>query len=215
LKENRKHGYPGYLFVVEGIDGAGKTSVCDIVEASLTKKGLEVVRLREPTRESPWGKEIRERTPRGELSGQEEFDLYIRDRDWHVKNRIVPALQNGKIVLMDRYFIAHGAYQSTSTDFHWKEILQRNREEINAPEPDIIFLLDISAEAGLNRLLDNREALNQQFERLDRLIQVRAAYLEMVEEDSGNYVVIDATQSLEEVYSQVLKAILNYMSKNM
>jgi dTMP kinase len=198
--------------VIEGIDGAGKTTVCDMVENALTKQSLDVARLREPTLESKWGKEIRKRTPRGELTGQEEFDLYIRDRDWHVKNRILPALESGKIVLMDRYFIAHGAYQSTSTEFHWSEILRHNREEINAPEPDIIFLLDITAEQGLARLIDNREILNEQFERLDRLVKVRTAYLEMVQDDMGNYIVIDATQTLEEVYGQVTKAILNYMS---
>jgi dTMP kinase len=211
LKEKRIREYPGYLFVIEGIDGAGKTTVCDLVQESLAKESLDVVRLREPTRESQWGKEIRARTPRGELTGQEEFDLYIKDRDWHVKNRILPALQSGKIVLMDRYFIAHGAYQCTSTDLHWSEILRHNREEINAPEPDIIFLLDISAESGLARLVNNREVLNEQFERLDRLVKVRTAYLEMVEEDSGHYVVIDATQSLDDIHNKVAMAILNYI----
>ena len=198
--------------MIEGIDGAGKTTVCDMVEDTLTKESLDVVRLREPTNESTWGKEIRKRTPRGELTGEEEFDLYIRDRDWHVKNRILPSLKAGKVVLMDRYFFAHGAYQSTSTNYHWSEILRHNREEINAPEPDIIFLLDISAEKGLERVLDSREAKNEQFEQLDRLVKVRSAYLEMVQEDLGNYIVIDATQPLEDVKNRVTKAILRYMN---
>ncbi|MDF1538670.1 MAG: dTMP kinase [Candidatus Thorarchaeota archaeon] len=211
MSANRGKDYSGYLFVIEGIDGAGKTTVCDGVEQALLHNSFDVVRLREPTNESPWGKEIRRRTPHGELTGQEEFDLYIKDRDWHVKNRILPALQADKIVLMDRYFIAHAAYQSTSTNLSWREILRHNREEINAPEPDMIFLLDISAEVGLERVLYSREAKNEQFEQLDRLVKVRNNYLEMVQEDSGNYLVIDATQSIEFVEEQVVNTILGLL----
>ncbi len=199
------------MFVIEGIDGAGKTTVCDGVEKILLQNSYDVVRLREPTNESPWGIEIRKRTPKGELTGQEEFDLYIKDRDWHIKNRILPALRAGKVVLMDRYFLAHGAYQATSTNLSWREILRYNREQISAPEPDVIFLLDIPAEVGLERVLDTREAKNEQFEQFDRLVKVRANYLEMVNEDSGNYIVIDATQPLESVEAQVAKTILSHL----
>ena len=70
---------------------------------------------REPTTESQWGKEIRDRSYRGELTPDEELELFLKDRDWHIKNRILPALNDNKIVLLDRYFFATGAYQSAST----------------------------------------------------------------------------------------------------
>ncbi|MFW9907075.1 MAG: dTMP kinase [Candidatus Thorarchaeota archaeon] len=200
--------YPGYLFVLEGIDGAGKTTICDRVVSYLLQERLDVIRLREPTNESPWGQEIRIRSPKGELTSYEELDLFIRDRDWHVKNRIMPSLKAGRIVLMDRYFFATGAYQSTSTGIHWSEILRRNREEIHAPEPDIIFILDIPAEIGLARVMNDRGEPNLQFERLERLVRVREAYLEMVENDSGRYIVVDATKPIENVEAEIVKAIL-------
>jgi len=203
--------YQGYLFVLEGIDGAGKTTVCDIVQARLTEQSFDVIRLREPTNLSPWGKEIRERSPRGELTPDEELELFIKDRDWHIQNRILPSLEAGKIVLMDRYFFATGAYQCTSTGLPWQEILRKNREEINAPEPDIVFILDISADEGLSRVFGSRGEKNEQFEQYERLVLVRSAYLEMAENDSGNYVVVDASMELDEVVNSVYNTIHTYI----
>ena len=112
---------------------------------------------------------------------------------------------------MDRYFFATGAYQTVSTGVHWSEILKRNREEISAPEPDIIFILDVPAEIGLKRVSGSRGGLNLQFEKLDRLVKVRAAYLEMSENDSGNYIVIDAQKALSAVTDEVYSAIFEYV----
>lgn len=201
----------GMLFVLEGIDGAGKTAVCDRLVDILCDEGHDVVRLREPTNENEWGLEIRARSPKGELTPEEELELFIRDREWHVKNRISPALDSGKIVLMDRYFFATGAYQSTSTGLHWSAILARNREEISAPEPDIVFILDVPAEIGLRRVSERKDSLNKQFEQLDRLVKVRNAYLEMVNEDTGNFVFVDATKTIELVVAEVYNEIKKYI----
>lgn len=209
IENSRLHS--GYLFVLEGIDGAGKTTVCDLVERLLMEQSFDVIRLREPTNESHWGREIRERSPRGELSPAEELDLFIRDRDWHVRNRILPALEDGKIILMDRYFFATGAYQCTSTGLPWQEILRRNREDIEAPEPDIVFILDIPVEQGLSRVFGSRGETNEQFEQFERLVLVRAAYLEMSEQDSGNYIIVDATKDLDDIVDFVYNTIHKYI----
>ncbi|UCH04502.1 MAG: dTMP kinase [Candidatus Thorarchaeota archaeon] len=203
----------GKLFVFEGVDGGGKTSVCDSVAEILRSEGHEVVKLTEPTRESQWGREIRERSAFGELTPGEELELFLRDREWHIKNRIKPALDAAKIVLMDRYFFASGAYQSTSTGLHWREILRRNREEIHAPEPDIVFILDLPVEVGLERVSTRKLTLNQQFEQYDRLVKVRQAYLEMVSEDSGRFSIIDATKKLKEVVDEVHQQIIEFLDE--
>ncbi|KXH76281.1 MAG: hypothetical protein AM326_07450 [Candidatus Thorarchaeota archaeon SMTZ-45] len=195
--------YNGFLFVLEGIDGSGKTCACKELKKKLESVGYDVVYLREPTSESPWGKEMRERSPSGELTPEEELELFIRDREWHIINRIRPALEGGKVVLLDRYFFATGAYQSTVMDLHWKEILQRNREDISAPEPDVVFILDVPAEIGLERATGRTGIANLQFEKLDRLVKVRQTYLEIAENDSGNFEVIDATKPLVEVVDEI------------
>lgn len=201
----------GFLFVLEGIDGSGKTCACQDLVVRLQSDGYDVIYLREPTHESEWGKEIRTRSPAGELSPEEELDLYSKDRKWHIANRINPALKDGKVVLMDRYFFASGAYQSTVLDLHWSEILRLNRMELCAPEPDIVFILDVPAEIGLERATRRKKKADLQFEILDRLIKVRQNYLEMVEQDSGIFKVIDSRKSLEfvvdEVYNYIIQRI--------
>ena len=198
----------GFLFVLEGIDGSGKTCACGELLEKLQTDGYDAIRLREPTLESQWGKEIRDRSPAGELSPEEELDLYSKDREWHIANRIQPALDDAKIILMDRYFFASGAYQSTVLDLHWSEILQLNRKELGAPEPDIVFVLDVPADIGLERATGRTGKANLQFEKLDRLIKVRQNYLEMVEQDTGTFKVIDSCQTLEEVVNEVYNLII-------
>jgi dTMP kinase len=208
---NHSKNRTGYLFVLEGIDGSGKSSACYKVLELLKKEGYDVVYLREPTNESPWGKEMRERSPRGELTPTEELELFIKDREWNVQNRINPALSLDKIVLLDRYFFATGAYQSGVTGISWREILRRNREDIHAPEPDIIFLLDVAADIGLERATGRENKANLQFEKLERLIEVRKAYLEIAEMDTGVFKIIDAHQPLdvvvETVYNNIIQAV--------
>ncbi|MHA2177898.1 MAG: dTMP kinase [Candidatus Thorarchaeota archaeon] len=203
--------YNGFLFVLEGIDGSGKTCACKELAKRLQSIGYDVVHLREPTAESQWGKEIRARSPTGELSPDEELDLYTKDREWHIANRILPALDNGKVVLMDRYFFASGAYQSTVLDIHWSEILRINREDISAPEPDIVFILDVPAEIGLERATRRTGKANLQFEKIDRLITVRKNYLEMIETDSATFKLIDSTNPLAQVIDEIYDNVTDIM----
>jgi len=204
----------GFLFVLEGIDGSGKTCACEELVKRLQSDGYYVEYLREPTNESPWGKEMRERSPRGELTPEEELELFIKDREWHIANKIRPALEKGKVVLMDRYFFATGAYQSTVMDLHWKEILRRNREEISAPEPDIAFILDVPAEIGLERATGRTGKANLQFEKLDRLVKVRQAYLEIAENDCGTFKVINAKNPLDQVVDEIYDIITDTIILN-
>ena len=198
----------GFLFLLEGIDGSGKSTACKELLTLLRTDGYDVVYLREPTNESPWGKEIRERSPLGELSPNEELNLFLKDREWHIHNRILPSLEASKIVLLDRYFFATGAYQSEATGIPWKEILRMNREDIHAPEPDIVFILDITAETGLARATGRENTANLQFERIERLVKVRQTYLEIASQDTGNFRIIDASKPLNEVVTEIYQDII-------
>jgi dTMP kinase len=214
LNEDETVKRVGHLFVLEGIDGSGKTCACERLTEILGSEGYDVVHLREPTRESQWGKEIRERSPGGELSPEEELDLYTKDREWHIANRIQPSLMEGKVVLMDRYFFASGAYQSTVLNLHWSEILRINREDLTAPEPDIVFILDVPAEIGLERATGRSGIANLQFERIERLVKVRQNYLEMTESDTATYKIIDSRNPLDQVVAEIHKIIIESIEKS-
>ena len=114
---------------------------------------------------------------------------------------------------MDRYFFASGAYQSTVLDFHWREILQINREKICAPEPDIVFILDVPAEIGLERATRRTGKANLQFEKLDRLVKVRQNYLEMFKDDNATFEIIDSMNPLDQVVDEIHKIIIRFIEK--
>jgi dTMP kinase len=99
-------------------------------------------------------------------------------------------------------------------DLNWREILQINREEISAPEPDIVFILDVPAEIGLERASGRTGKANLQFEKLDRLVKVRQNYLEMTENDSATFELIDAKHPLNEVVDEIYDIITDMIILN-
>src|SRR5260370_25230495 len=91
------------LIAIEGIDGAGKTTQVERLAQALRVVGQELVISKEPTN-GRWGKKIRESAANGRLPLKEELKAFINDRTEHVRNVIQPALDTGKIVILDRYF---------------------------------------------------------------------------------------------------------------
>jgi dTMP kinase len=105
----------GGLFIVfEGIDGTGKSTQLHLLAEKLRQLNYAVVATREPTN-GPYGKKIRELfVDRGVVSREEELELFIADRDQHVKETIAPALEDGCVVICDRYYLSTLAYQGAN-----------------------------------------------------------------------------------------------------
>jgi len=101
----------GRLFVIEGIDGAGKSTQVRLLLRKLRARGIDAVSFREPTR-GRWGREIRVKAKQaGSLTPERELELFLRDRQENVAKRIRPALERGRVILMDRYYFSTVAYQ--------------------------------------------------------------------------------------------------------
>lgn len=163
---------PGLLIAFEGIDGCGKSSHLRQLAAFLRERGLEVVETREPTN-GPYGRRIRELlTRRGEVSREEEMELFIADRREHVAQCINPALDRASIVLTDRYYFSTAAYQGV-VGLDADEILAKNSF---APEPDLVLLLEITPEEGLRRIREHRREIPNDFEQLDSLRKAAAIF---------------------------------------
>jgi dTMP kinase len=165
---------PGWLVVVEGIDGAGKSTVLGRLEAHCTERGFAAVRSFEPTR-GPWGMKLRRSMTEGRLTLEEELALFIADRTEHVREEIAPALAAGKVVLLDRYYFSTAAYQG-ARGADPEAILAAN--EKFAPMPDLVLLLDYEPAGGLERVRARGDAPNN-FEQLDQLREVRRIFLEL------------------------------------
>jgi dTMP kinase len=163
----------GFLVAFEGIDGAGKTTQANLLGNRLREEGYDCVVFKEPTM-GEWGRKIALMSKNGRmLSGEEELKYFYEDRREDVKNNIEPALEKGKIVIMDRYFYSTMAYQGAKgldPDY----IEQKNLEI--APKPDLVILLDIDTNTARDRILLRKDQPNH-FEQ--RLGPVREIFLKI------------------------------------
>lgn len=161
----------GVLVVLEGIDGAGKSTQLGRLKGALEREGLEVVADREPT-DGPHGRRLRASATEGRLGAAEELELFIADRREHVEQVIGPALEAGKVMLLDRYYFSNAAYQG-SRGLDWEEILRVN--EVFAPPPDLLFWLDLPPESSASRIEGRGMQVNA-FEQRDHLERCREIF---------------------------------------
>jgi dTMP kinase len=158
----------GLLIVLEGIDGSGKTTQARALLGRLRRRGLTAAFFREPTR-GRWGREIKRQAARADsLTPEEQLDLFVKDRRENVEKNLKPALGEGKVVVLDRYYYSTIAYQGAKgLD---TEMIRRVNEEFAVP-PDIVIILDVDVRRGLSRIA-GRKTRDELFEREDYLVRV-------------------------------------------
>ncbi len=158
----------GLLIVFEGIDGTGKSTQINLLEGFLKEKRFQVTMTREPT-EGRFGQRIRELYQnRQAVTLEKELELFLSDRREHVESLITPSLENGRIVLCDRYFLSTAAYQGAA-GLDPLKIIEQNRF---APDPDLAFILEIDVEESIKRITINRGDRLNDFEQLESLKKV-------------------------------------------
>ncbi len=195
------------LFIVfEGIDGSGKTTISKMLLAFFEENGNKAAWFREPG-DSAWGKKIRELANlEDSIPIEEELQYFIEDRKINVRENILPSLEAGKIVIVDRYYYSSACYQGArGLDLH--EIIRLNREF--APVPDLVFLIDVDVDTALERIRRGRDIEAKLFEKKEYLQQVRENYLGL--RDLPYFRVIDGTAEVEQVFGWVKTAFLEQM----
>ena len=193
---------PGWLVVLEGIDGAGKSTVLRHLAEYCEAQGLSTVLSGEPTR-GQWGMKLRQSMTEGRLTLEDELELFLKDRAEHVQTLIRPALAGGKMVLLDRYYFSTAAYQG-ARGADPLTILAEN--EKFAPKPDLVILLDFDPAQGLDRIRARGDAPNT-FEQLDQLQEVRRIFLSL----KGEYIQrVDAADRADQVTANC-RALLDRM----
>jgi dTMP kinase len=190
----------GLFIVIEGIDGTGKSTQAKRLAEWFRSRGREVVLSREPT-DGPWGKKLRESATTGRLSPEDELECFLNDRREHVEMTIKPALADGKVVILDRYYFSTMAYQG-ARGFDPAEIRRRN--EAFAPQPDLLLILELSIESAHGRIGSRGDTVNE-FEQRDTLTRCREIFLSLRNEPFAR--VIDAEPSLNEVSADILAVV--------
>ena len=196
-------GRKGLFVVLEGIDGSGKTTVGKEVVRHLNRNDIKAKFTSEPSN-LPIGKLLRR-----VLNGDIEVDTYTHallfaaDREEHLRREVLPMLEEGNVVVCDRYVYASMAYQGArGVDMEY--IWGMNSALPHFRVPGLIILLDVEPEASLRRTIYRKGA--DIFETPAYLSRVRENYLQLRERHG--FVVIDAGARFREVVEQVLDRIL-------
>jgi len=197
----------------EGIDGVGKSTQLDLLEAWLSKQGHEVVRTMEPGG-TELGQEIRHLLlhRKGNVAPRAEALLYAADRAHHVTTKIEPALAAGKVVLSDRYFDSSVAYQGAARELPVDEVRDISLWAVGNLEPDLTFLLDMPAAQALTRRDDTgTEPDRLESEEVGFFERARAQYLQMA--SAERFEVIDATMTIESIHQTVIARVESFWGK--
>lgn len=200
----------GFFITFEGIEGSGKTTQINFLADYLRTKGYEVLVSREPGG-TALGEKIRQLLLDPQYDSMDyrtEILLYAADRAQHVKEKIKPALKEGKIVISDRFADSNLAYQAVGRGLDYEMVYQINNWVIDSCWPDLTFILDIDIKEGLKRA--RALSADSTGDRLEREVdefhqRVREAYLEMAEKE--RFALVDAGGTKNEVQEEIKKII--------
>ncbi len=201
-----EHPYPPFI-VIEGLDGAGGTTQCRLLQSWFEEQGHSVVLTNEPTGQ-PVGQFIRSvlQDPHSKVGDEVLAYLFAADRQDHLSRTVSPALKQGSVVISDRYYHSSLAYQSLSLDFDF--VAQLNAR---FRKPDLTIFLLLEPETSFERV-QKRGLPVERFETLDRLRTISSSYKKVIEyctQQGERIVCLDGAQSIEEIHENILQAVVD------
>jgi len=197
-------GKRGIFICVEGLDGCGKTTQTKLLVRRLRKKGYDVTYTAEPSR-GEIGSFIKKYCLHGleRVSSVVEALLFAADRFVHVEKEVIPALDEGKLVVSDRYVYSSLAYQGAAgLDVKWIETINEH-----AMRPDLAIFIDVEPETVIQRLKPKKSVM----EKLETQREVQEVYMKFVEK--GGLVRINGNKSKGEVADDILRVVLRFLAK--
>ncbi len=203
------------FLVFEGLDGSGKSSLMAALEQELQSRTIQFYRTREPGG-TPLGDEIRHMILRKEgpaPTARTELLLYEASRSQHVDQVIRPKLAAGTWVLCDRFTASSVAFQSGGRDISENEVNMLNHFATGGLKPDLTILLDLSVEESRRRRQGRAAANGDGEDRIESEAdtfheKVRQSFLKQAAADSAGWLVLDARQTPEVLYRQLVQALI-------
>jgi len=207
----------GKFITFEGIDGSGKSTQLKMLASSLRLQGFDVLTTREPGGTS-LGRSLREVFLETEetVAPLAELLLFAADRAQHVNFLVKPALEEGKIVVSDRYADATFAYQGAGRGFSEETVNQVIKLATDGLVPDLTLFFDLPVDEALARTAvrsNGGEKKNRMDEETGEFYaRVRQAYLTVSEREPGRFRIVDALGSTEEVHARVMETAARFLS---
>jgi dTMP kinase len=195
----------GKFITVEGIEGVGKSSNIANLTRAIERRGYNVLTTREPGG-TPMAERIRELLiEHGDepMPDVAELLLMMASRALHVSNVIRPALAAGTWVVCDRFVDASRAYQGGGRGIPQEDINQLANLVLGDLKPDVTILLDAPVEVGMSRAGSRGDPDRFEVERTEFFARARETYLQLAESEPDRFVVVDASQSLEDVQQTI------------
>ncbi len=207
----------GLFITFEGNDGSGKSSVIETIKKELIDRGYDVIYSREPG-----GSRIAEKirdvildVNNVGMDPKTESLLYAASRREHIVKTILPALNEGKIVLCDRYLDSSLAYQGFARGIGMDKVYDMNLYATESLLPDLTLLICVSPEIGMNRIKQNqRGSLDRlEIEKMDFHKKVYNGYLEVQKKFPNRIVIVNGEASKEQVKKEALDIVINFIYK--
>ena len=198
----------GLFITFEGADGCGKTTQLTLLDEYFNKAGRKTLLTREPGA-GILGAKIREILLNydGEVSPNCESFLFLADRAQHVEGMIKPALEEGTIVLCDRYTDSTLAYQGYGRELDMERIKYLNNLATSGLKPDLTIVFDVDIETSLSRVGKSKDRMESAG--VDFFNRVRRGYLEIAKQEPERVKIIDSSDTIENVHRKVIELVEN------
>ena len=200
---------PGRFLTIEGVDGAGKSSQLPMLDRHLRQSGTRTLVTREPGG-TPLGESLREALLDPRFTGMApvaELLIMFAARAEHLEKVIAPALADGVWVLCERFTDATFAYQGGGRMVDPARIAALEQTVQGELRPDLVLVLDLPVEVGLERMARRRAMDRFEREDVEFFRRVREVYLERARIQPARYAVIDASADRETVARRLIGAI--------
>jgi dTMP kinase len=206
----------GKLFTFEGSEGSGKSTQIELLADELEGMGNEVIVTREPGG-TEIGEEIRHllihNSAGNDMAPEAELLLFAAARAQLVRQVVIPGLQEGKIILCDRFLDSTTVYQGAARSISSDPVSYINQFAAASITPDLTFILDVPAEVSIarvkRRVTDLPDRMEQ--ENVDFYKKVREGYLLLARSLPERFHVVDGTRELRENQEDILKTVLEHI----
>ena len=199
----------GYFISFEGIDGSGKSTQIQKLAEFLKRRDFDIVITREPGG-SKGGEEIRNLLLQGNVdrwSAETEILLFTAARRDHLERIILPALEEGKIVICDRFTDSTRMYQGMR-GVNLRNLVDTLNEKVIKFDPDLTIVIDINPEISLKRA-KSRKTVEERFEDfgVDLQMKMRKGFIDLAKEFGDRIEVVDGQQSLDKLAQDICSLV--------